>query len=353
MPWAALIPALASVAGGAIGAASSASDRDQAKKMQLDALQNFSGINTPELEQMKLALQQYQSAGQLDPRMVQAISQDPSLMGGIKTDPRLQQAQMQSLGSLQELSQGGLRPQDIAALNQVRAQSNQQANAATQAALQQMQARGQSGSGDTLAAALIASQGAANRAQQGGLDIGGQAAQGALQAISQAGNMASGMQGQQFGQQAQQASAQDVINRFNAQNSQQVNAANVAAQNQAQSQNLTNRQNIMNQNTGIANQQDIANKGLHQQNFANQMAKAAGQSGATGAAAGALNNNANSVANQWAGMGNAVNAGVTQYNTNKSNEDHWNDLKKMYSKDQFQRPASTQDQSQYESLNKN
>lgn len=339
MPWAPIVGGIASLAGGLIGNIAGAGDRDKALKMQQAALENIQNVNTPDIEAMKLALQKYNVAGQLDPRMVQTMSQDPSLMAKISTDPRLQQAQMQSLSSLQGLSSAGLRPQDIAAMNQIRQQANQQANSANQAALQQLQARGQSGSGDTLAAQLINNQGAANRAQQGGLDTAGQAAQSALQAISQAGNMASGMQGSSFNQQAQQADAQDVINRFNTQNAQQVAGQNIAQQNAAQAQNLANRQSIMNQNTGVANQQEIANKGLQQQNYNNQLQRAQAVNSATQPAAQALNNNANATSNMWSGMGNAINSGIGAANASANNEKYWETLTNMYGNKPKQQPT--------------
>jgi hypothetical protein len=80
--------------------------------------------------------------------------------------------------------------------------------------------------------------------------------------------MASQMSQQQLALAGQKASAADVINQFNTQNRQNVNA-----------QNLASRQSIANQQAANRNQQEMYNKGLIQQDFQNRMAKATGVTG--------------------------------------------------------------------------
>ena len=90
-----------------------------------------------------------------------------------------------------------------------------------------------------------------------------------MAALGQQANLASGMQQQQLGLAGQKASAADAIAQFNTQQRMGV-----------QSQNLASRQAIANQAAATRNQQEMYNKGLIQQQFQNQMAKAGGVTGA-------------------------------------------------------------------------
>lgn len=326
---AALIGAIAApIVGGIVGNVASQGDKAQALALQQQALQNISNINTPDAQQLKLVLEQYQSAGQLAPQTEQLIQQQPSLLANIQTDPRLVNAQNQALQTLQQIGGGGLRPEDQAALNQIKNQVQTQENANREAILQNMQQRGVGGSGAEIAAQLGNAQSSANRASAQDIDVAGQAAQRALQAIYSAGNLGQSMQAQSFGQQAQQANAQDVINRYNAMNSQQVGANNTNILNQAQASNLANKQNILNANTGVANQQASYNAQLPQQVFQNQLGKAQAAAGQSGAVANTYNNNAAQTQALGAGIGqgvgkaaSAIYAADTKANKDNSSDD--------------------------------
>jgi hypothetical protein len=301
----------APIVGGIIGNAVSSGDRQQALDLQKQALANIMGVSTPDIEKMQLALQQYQLAGQVNPEMEQIIKQDPSLLANIQVDPRLRQAQMGALSKLQSMGVSGLRPEDQAALAKVMNNVNQQEQANEQSILQNMQQRGIGGSGAELAAKLNSAQASANRASEQGLDIAGQASQRALQAIMQAGSLGGQMEGQQFGEEAQKASAQDIINRYNAQNAQQVANTNINAKNLAQAQNLQNQQAILNANAQLANQQQQYNKGLAQQNYQNQLNKAQVAAGQSGNLSNAYNQQAANTQKMYSGIGQGVGQGLS------------------------------------------
>jgi len=280
MPIIALIAVGVAITAGAAGAAASAGDKKSALDLQKDALLKLQNINTPDAEAMKIQLEKYISAGEVAPEMQQAIEAAPSLMKDIQVDPRLKQAQMGALQSLQQLSVSGLRPEDEAALSKIRNQVAQEENARQQSILQGMQQRGIGGAGEETAARLISSQGAANRASQQGLDIGAQASQRALQAIMQSGQLGGQIGSQEFSQEAQKSQAQDVINKYNSMNAQQVHTANIQAKNQAQSQNLANKQAISNANVGQSNQEQQYNVSLAQKDYENKLKLAQVQAGA-------------------------------------------------------------------------
>ena len=152
---------------------------------------------------------------------------DRSAMEGVSTDPRLKQAQLAALSSLQEIgSSGGMTATERAQLAKVQGEVAQADRGRRAAILQNMQSRGMGGSGMELLAQLQSSQGATDRASQAGLDISGMAQQRALQALNQAGGMAGGIRGQDFGEQSQIAAAKDAIAKFNAANTQQANQFN-------------------------------------------------------------------------------------------------------------------------------
>jgi hypothetical protein len=116
-------------------------------------------------------------------------------------------------------------------------------------------------------------QAAANRQAQMGMDLKAQAEQRALNALIQSGQLGGQMQERDFGQQAQQAQAADLINRFNLQNRQDIQSRNVGSKNQAQQYNVNQRQNISNQNVGLKNQSQQYQNELAQRRYENELKK--------------------------------------------------------------------------------
>lgn len=311
MPWMAAAAVAAPIITGAMGQAASSGDRQNATAMQQAALNNILALKTPDIADMRAILSQYQNAGQLNPEMTDTYSQDPSLMGKVSTDPRLKNAQMQALAQMQKIGQGGLRPQDVAMLAQIRNQGTQAEHSNEEAILQNMQQRGIGGSGAELAAKLSSAQNSANSANMQSLNVGAQAHQAALQALMNSGQLGGSMQAQEFGQQAAQAQAQDAINRYNSQNQQQIAGQNTYYRNSAQSQNLANKQNIMNMNTGIANQQTMYNASLPQLSYQNQLGKASAAAGQYQGMANMYNNQAANTQTTFAGMGQGASKAAT------------------------------------------
>lgn len=260
----------------------------------------------------------------VDPRLADLERVSGTAFDEVSTDPRLRNQQYQSLDALDEIIQGGgLTAADQAALNRIQTDTAQADRGRREAILQNMQSRGMGGSGMELLAQLQSSQAATDRQNQSGLDVAGMAQQRVLDAIMQSGQLAGGMRGQDFGEQAQLAQARDAISQFNAQNAnanslananianqmglanagnqfaagqynrntaldaQKANAANSlgAQQFNAQTANaasLTNqqrKQDLANANVDLRNQQQQANSQIKQQQFENQLAVAQGKAG--------------------------------------------------------------------------
>jgi hypothetical protein len=304
----------AAALGGGLLASSAESDASDAAQAALEkAREIIGGVQTPTAEQMQVVYQQLQSAGVLTPELEQTLQQKTNVMNNVKVDQDVIDAQKQSLSSLQQLAKTGLTASDRAAEQQVLNQQQQQNQANQGAVMQNMAARGMGGSGAELAARLGGSQSAMQNAQAAGLQIGDTATRNALNAQLQSGQLAGQMNQQQFGQQAQIAQSQNAINQFNLQNAQQVQGYNTQLQNQAQQANLANKQNIMNQNTGIYNQQQNQHAAATQQAYADQMQKAMGMAGESGAMAQNYLQSGQQQAQTYAGMGAGLGQAATAY----------------------------------------
>lgn len=302
MPAAAIGPA-AGIAGGIIGQIASSGDQNQAAADIAAAQQAYGNVNVPTIQEQQWNLAQEQAAGTLQPQAEGTYTMGQNAMAGIQTNPQYAAAQQAALASLQQQGQGGLTAQERANLINSNQAIAGQTNAQNAAIQQQMAARGMGGSGTQLAAQLANSQGSANQASNNANAINAQAQNAALQATAQGGNLASQLQGQQFGQQAAIAQAQNAINQFNTANTQNVAGYNTQAANQAQAANLANLQNISNTNTGLSNQQQAHNTGLYQTQYGNEMQKAGGQASTDQAAAGYMGNQAAQVAGAFSGAG--------------------------------------------------
>lgn len=219
----------------------------------------------------------YKQVAQLNPEMLAAQTLGPSAMEQVKQSPELKQAQINALLKLQQIGQGGMSAEDQARLAEIESGVNRNLKAQTGAIQQNLATRGLSGGMTELVSRQLAAQEAANREAQLGLDVKAQAEQRALNAIMQSGQLGGQIGAQEFNQAAQVAQAKDIINKFNTQNLQNVQQANIEARNQAQAANQQAAQNVANQNVGLSNEAQKYNLALPQQNYANQMARATGQ----------------------------------------------------------------------------
>lgn len=276
-----------------------------------NATRTLQRLELPDIKLMELELQDLVSQGQISPEQAQAQLQEQSLLNGIAVDPRLKNAQMDALSGLQErVDNEGLTAQDRANIERTKGELAGQQRGQRESILQNARQRGVGGSGLELLAQLQAQQGSAQEASQQGFDLAALQQNQKLAALEQLGQLGGQMRGQEFGEQAQIAAAQDAINQFNTQNRQQTNMANVGARNQAQQFNLGEKQRIADSNVGTRNQQQQYNKQLIQQDFDNKYKKAGGVANAYQNQAGVA---AQSQANQNALIGNAISAGAMAY----------------------------------------
>lgn len=250
---------------------------DKADKMRQSALDAFSAIETPELKDLQVQLDKYVVAGQLTPEQAEAELLKSNAFNDIVTDPSLAGAQKQALSALQEVgTQGGLTAIDRAQLQDITNEQNQTAKSRNEAILSQAREKGMGGSDITTVNQLMNEQAAADRASQRGTDVAAQAQARALQALVAAGQTASQIRGQEYGEEANKAQAENAIDLFNKQTLNQTNLYNVDAANKAQAANLANTQSVANSNTATSNAEKTANAAAVQQKFNDEAAKASG-----------------------------------------------------------------------------
>lgn len=278
--------AITDLLGGLLGGSAGKSDMKEARELSRDAAAKLDRLYVPTTAEQEVDLITPELAGLLAAEQMQGTSLD-----GVSSDPRLKNAQMRALEELSGLSQTGLGPEDKAALNQILRSSGAQAQAQNAAVLQDAAQRGTLDSGNVFAAQLMAGQQAANRSSEQGMQQAAQAAAARRAALGQYADMSSSMSNQDFSQKAQIANAKDAIAQFNTQNRQNVNQLNLGQQ-----------QNIENQRAATSNQQQLYNKGLVQQQFQNNLAKASGAAQQTQNLAGMYANQGQAAAQGQANM---------------------------------------------------
>lgn len=185
---------IGSAIGGAIGIGDTQGDRD-AENANLKAWQDY--------------------VGKLDPNSIKDMGS--SAFKGISTDPRTRQYQMQALSKMSGVAnEGGLDPESRAAMADARASTFSDEKAQRGALENSLSARGLMGSGAELSGLLQAGQGGANADAMAGLHAAADARQRAMQAQQNLLSGASGVRGQDWGEAAQRAGAEDQAARFNA-----------------------------------------------------------------------------------------------------------------------------------------
>lgn len=316
--------ALGSIIGGQQAAKESKAARAQAADFTNKAIAALEKVGIPSIEAQKIALETPEMVFNYVPELEQEFPELKSQFDQIKTDPRLQQAQVEALAGLQSRADAGLTPEEQAEISALRRGTAQQEAARQASILQNMEQRGLGGSGAELMSRIASSQAAA---QQASVDAEREAAlisQRKLEALQQLGSMAQSQQAQQYGQEAQKASALDEIARLNQAARYNIQSSNVGAQRQAQLAQQELKQQLENQRAATANQEQMYNKELQQQRFQNEMAKAgAAASAYTGAGQQALQAGQTAAANKqamWSGIGQAGMGAAQLYGaTSKSN----------------------------------
>jgi hypothetical protein len=312
------------MASGAMQAGEAGATRAQSKEMAEKAYREWLALTVPDPREQQLKLERYQQTGTFDPEFEEAVTMGPSAYEGVQEDPRLREAQLGALSSLENIGERGGRTLDQDAyLQKVKNDANSADRGRRLAIQQNMAARGMGNvSGLEMAAKLDSAGTAADRESDASLQASRDAQLNALSAIEKSGTLAGGIRDDDYRRSSGVASARDSVSQFNANMLSGVRQRNNQTANAAKLTNLQEKQRVADQNVGLSNEEQAHNKGLIQQKYENELQKA---SGASNALSGASNNLAklsgqqSTSANNW--MQGGVKAGASAYDAYlKSND---------------------------------
>ena len=314
----------APVIGGIIGGNAAQKAADKAAKEQRAMYERniriLEDLGVPSIEAQKIALENPEYVGDL---VAETLGQ--SRLEEISLDPRLRQKQMDMLAELEQLKDQGLSTTDRINLDQIGQRTAAEEQGRQKAILQSMAERGSLDSGDQLASQLFSNAQSSQNAMLQGQEVAKMASQNRLNAINQLASQYGNMENLDWNREAQKATAADAIQQFNAN-----------TRNQAQQFNLGNRQNIENQKASLANQQEMYNKGLIQQDFLNRQGIANAKVGLNtqqgqNLANSALQSGAGQ-AQMWSGIGSGVGNAIgafNQYNEADKNRENQLEIAKI------------------------
>src|SRR5262245_52755006 len=220
-------------------------------------------VPVPDIDQLRIQLEQYVLQGELTPAEAQAALVDASAYDQVQTDPRLRDAQMRSLAELQGISSaGGMDAVSRASFEDVLARQRAESRGDQDAIMANTRARGIYGSDVETVNRLVAASGAATRGSRAAIDTAAIAQQRRDKAIADAANLSGSMRSADLKEQSHRAAGQDAISRFNAAQRQNAELTNVAARNSAQATNLGARQAVSDANVDTRNRQTEYNAQL-------------------------------------------------------------------------------------------
>lgn len=270
-----------------MGLFDSSDDSSQAYlKQALAAYQNAAVPTTTSEQVNELPMETVQ--GTVNPNAIQVASQAPSAYNDIALDPATRAAQMDALSQYTNIANsGGLDANAKLALQQAIDATNAQSQGAQGAIMRSAQAQGQGGGDFALTQRAIAAQGASNTGATEGLQTAAMAEANREAALNQMANIGSGINASDYGQAATKAAAQNTINATNQTATNAANTGNVANQLQSGEFNVGTAQNVNAANTAAGQNKAYYNASLPQQQFNNELAKAGGIAGVSGAQANA------------------------------------------------------------------
>lgn len=295
-----------SALGGITASLAGAADQQKANDALTEAYKQITAIGAPPDLAKQIIYDKFNQVGLYTPELQKAVEQHYSNLANVNPDATGRTAQVGALQKLNNLSNVGVTATERAALNKITSQASRD-NASKQAAIvQNMQARGQAGSGAELAARLGATQSGTQLASQQADDLAAQANSRALDAIRGSASLGGTLRSQDTALATTKAQAADELNRFNVVQKQAVQNANVNAQNAAQKQNLAESQRLNDVNTQQTNQEKLRESQGAEQTWLDSLKLAQQKQSALQAKADIYNKSAQTTRNTIGGVGNAL-----------------------------------------------
>lgn len=318
-----LLASLANIVGGVAGNALSQGDRDKASSEIASIKDLYANLSAPDIEAMKVDSEQYNVGPLLGGSQQMETAEQlagQSALADIQLDPRLKEAQINALNTLQEISGKGFTADELNQLQEQRSSREADLTSKLKALQQNQDMRGVGNSDMALAQRMMESQSSANRGAQDARATQAQGLSRALAAITQGANLASGMENADYNRQNNLASATDSRELTNLGQRARVNSSNVDRFNQALASDINRQQTVGDKNVGVKNTDQAYNKGLLQTDFANRMNLAGAKSGVAQNQAANYTNNANRTAGMFQGIGAGVGQGLLAYGADKKKD---------------------------------
>src|SRR5579872_7017886 len=270
------------------------SDTESQKYLQ-QALAAYQNANVPTIASETVGNLPMESVqGTVTPAPIQVAEQAPSAYNNISLDPATRAAQMAALGQYTDIANaGGLDANAKLALQQAIDAANTQSRGAQGAIMNAAQAEGQGGGDFALTQRAIAAQGASNTGAEQGLQTAAMAEANREAALNAMANIGGGVNASDYAQAAAKAAAQNQINAVNQGYINTANTGNVANQIQTGEFNTNTALGVNAANTAAGQNKVYYNAALPQQQFNNELNKAAGIAGVSQQQAGAAQNATN------------------------------------------------------------
>jgi len=308
---------LAGLAGDIFGSIFSADERDAANAAYQQAIDQINAVGAPPELAREIILKHFDQAGLYTPQLEEAINLGVSKVSQIQEDQKSKQAQDEALQLIGQRARTGLTPEDRSAFNQLRRETQREAEAKRQQILQNFQARGQAGSGAELAAQLSSAQSGDEKLAAAGDNISAEASRRALESLSAYSGAATNARGQSFDIDRAKAAAEDDFSKFNTQNQISRQARNVASQNDAAKQNLSEKQRIADSNVNVDNTQTMNRVAQKQADWGNKLGYAKTQNNALMSKAAQDEKNADRIASNWSNVGGGISDFLGKFGTDK------------------------------------
>lgn len=272
-PWGALI-------GGVIGGAAGLGMGNGVKQSRIrkentiaEYMSQLAALDMPRYEDLKLALQRYANGEQLTPDQLTALQDVDSEIQKITQDKQAKQTQLEALAQMKLRARGGLTLQDQADLQRAQQEIDRQNIGVQKSIMQNMAARGQSGSGSEMAARLMAAQNGAQLSSQNSLQTAGRAQSAAMQSLRDAASLGRTMGQDQLDFDAMKAKAADETRRSNLERLQKSMEYNIGTNNNAKLANWNRANMVADKNVDIANTEQVRNKQALMDDYNNQVGR--------------------------------------------------------------------------------
>ncbi len=257
--------AVTAVIGGLAGAGLGAKV-GQAKARYNNILNQYMGqmsaIDLPRYEDLKLALQRYARGEELTVDQLQALQDVDSEVQKLEQDKKAKENQLEALAMMKVRARGGLTLQDKADLLNAQKEIDRSSIGVQKSIMQNMAARGQSGSGAELAARMQGAQNATSQASQNALNVAARAQAGAMQSTKDAAGLSRQIGQDQLDFDMLKAKAADETRRSNLERLQDSMKYNIGTGNAAKAANWQRANQIGDKNVDLGNAEQQYNKNL-------------------------------------------------------------------------------------------